>query len=135
MRVGYFDTSVLVAIAFDEPGADRVVDAVRTLDVALSATLLESEFLAAAQREGLRREAKRLLGPIRWVFPERRLTRELEAVLDTGYLRGADLHHIATALYLFPKPGEAYFVTLDQRQEHAARQLGFQVLKQLMRGE
>lgn len=127
MKAAYVDTSALVAVAFGERESSRLTRTLRTFDRLYSATLLEAEFLAAAEREGLRREAAPLLRPIRWVYPDARLTAELEAVLDVGYLRGADLHHLATALRLFPEPGEAAFLTLDERQAELAGKLGFRL--------
>ena len=61
---------------------------------------------------------------IEWVFPTRSLAPEFRRVLDAGILRGADLWHVATALYLAPSPQDTYFITLDQRQERVARALG-----------
>jgi predicted nucleic acid-binding protein len=125
LQVGYVETSVLVAIAFDEPVVSSIVERVRSLDRIYSSTLLESEFLAALSREGVPGQAAALLDAIRWVFPNRRLTSELLLILEKGYLRGADLHHLATALYLFPDPSQAFFVTLDNEQSHVAQGLGF----------
>ena len=128
MRVGYLDTSCLVAVAFGEPGAVRLRGALPGMERVLSSTLLESEFMAAAEREGLRAAAHPLLEAIHWVHPGRRLTAEIEQVLQAGYVRGADLHHLATALFVFTDPSEASFFTLDSRQQELAAGLGFQVL-------
>ena len=56
------------------------------------------------------------------------------AYVDTSALvatafneRGADLWHIATALYLAREPGAISFVTLNERQRAVAVALGFQV--------
>ena len=51
----------------------------------------------------------------------------MEAVLASGYLRGADLWHVAAALYSFPDPRTATFLTLDNRQREVAEALGFQI--------
>jgi predicted nucleic acid-binding protein len=129
MRAGYLDTSVLVAIAFDEPEGRRLARQLRSFDEVLSSPLLESEFLAAAEREGAREQASRLLDPVTWIFLDRRLTSEIREILDHGSLKGADLHHLATALYLFPDPGQVRFLTLDRHQERVARKLGFRILE------
>ena len=84
MSVAYLDTSVLAAIAFDEPGA-----------------------AARAQR-----------------------LEEFATVLDTGYLRGAELRHVATALYVSCQSGSLSFVTRDARQSAVAEALGFLVLRE-----
>ena len=46
-------------------------------------------------------------------------------MLSAGYLRGADLWHLASALYLAGNPRNLPFITLDERQEVVARKLGF----------
>ena len=46
-------------------------------------------------------------------------------VLETGYIRGADLGHLATALYISPEPHRMSFITFDQQQKTRATQLGF----------
>ena len=63
---------------------------------------------------------------LRWILPERPLTSELTTVLAAGYLRGADLWHVATALYVAQELGDIAFVTLDTRQRVVAEALGFQ---------
>ena len=42
-----------------------------------------------------------------------------------GYVRGADLWHLACALYVAASPGELTFLTLDERQRTVAKALGF----------
>ena len=49
----------------------------------------------------------------------------MESALRAGNLRGADLWHIATALYAAPEPAAIAFVTLDRRQASVAAALGF----------
>ena len=125
MRIGYLDTSLLVAVAFDEPDVREWLPRLRSMERLYSSTLLESEFLSASEREGVRGSVQHLLSPIRWVHPQRRLTGEADLALACGFLRGADLHHLATALFLFPDPSEVHFLSLDARQAQVAGQLGF----------
>ena len=68
-----------------------------------------------------------LLRRIEWIFPDRVLTHEIERVLAVGRLRGADLWHVATALYLEPNPSELTFLTADIRQREVAAAVGFRV--------
>lgn len=68
-----------------------------------------------------------MLGRIEWVFPDRALTQEMERVLAAGRLRGADLWHVAHALYLAPEPGTMTFLTGDRRQREVAAAVGFRV--------
>lgn len=65
------------------------------------------------------------LDSLTWVLPDRRLTAEIERVLSVRRLRGADLWHLATALYLAESPADVDFLTLDAEQREAARELGF----------
>ncbi len=123
MKLAYVDGSALAALAFGEAHAERLGD-LAGYEHLLSSNLLEAELRSAFAREGLPFE-RRALADVRWVLPERPLTRELSAVLASGYLRGADLWHVATALYVAPRPEDLAFVTLDQRQATVAGALGF----------
>ncbi len=125
MSVAYVDTSAVLAIGLGDSVDGRVTTRLGTYSSLLSSNLLEAETRAAFHREGLEFDAETLVG-IEWVFPDRPLTQEFETVLATGYLRGADLWHLATALYLAQDPAEIAFVTLDVRQEAVAEALGFQ---------
>jgi len=70
-------------------------------------------------------EDDELIERIDWVIPDRPLSPEIERVLKIVYLRGADLWHVACALFLEPHPRELEFVTLDKQQRAVARELGF----------
>ena len=67
-----------------------------------------------------------LLAGIEWILPDRPLTEEIDAVLDAGYLRGADLLHMATALYAAKGEEGMTFLTLDRRLHGVAQTLRFQ---------
>jgi predicted nucleic acid-binding protein len=124
MTAAYVDTSALVAVAFDEPGAAEYRARLDGFDRLYGSNLLEAELRAAFQREEAELDAD-MLGGIDWVLPDRRLSREIARVQSAGYVRGADLWHLSCALYLAPSPGELVFVTLDARQGEVARKLGF----------
>ena len=124
MNVAYIDTSVLVAVAFGERSAAAMARRLNEFASLLSSNLLEAELRSVHAREERRFEAN-FLSPVEWVLPNRTLSREIAAVLDAGYVRGADLWHLATALYVAPEPSEIWFVTLDQRQRTTASALGF----------
>ena len=66
------------------------------------------------------------LSAISWVFPNRPLTAEVKKVVGAGYLRGADLWHVACALFVSPDPSQISFLTLDARQKEICRAVGFQ---------
>ncbi len=126
MSAAYVDTSALVAIAFDERGGASLAGRLAEPAHLLSSNLLEAELRAAFAREEISYTPS-LVSGIEWVLPDRPLAPELATVLEAGYLKGADLWHVATALYLAPEPRDLSFVTLDVRQQRVARALGFHI--------
>jgi hypothetical protein len=66
-----------------------------------------------------------LLLDVSWVLPRRPLTREIQQVAREEYVRGADLWHLACALFVAGDPGELTFATLDRRQAEVASAIGF----------
>jgi predicted nucleic acid-binding protein len=126
MNVAYVDTSALVAIAFGEAGGARLARRLESFDELLSSNLLEAELRATLTREDVS-DGDNLLTWIAWVLPDRTLGPEIGQVLSTGYLRGADLWHLACALYVAEDPKDLSFVTLDERQRELAAILGFVV--------
>lgn len=125
MKVAYVDSSVLVAIAFGEKGYRKQVLRLQAYDRLVSSNLQEAELSSALVREDVSVDPGGLLSHLDWLFPDRPLTPEYSRVLDCGYVRGADLWHLACALFLSPDPEEISFVTLDQRQRTVALALGF----------
>ena len=126
MKAAYVDTSCLVAIAFGESEATEVASRLREHDVLLSSNLLEAELRATLVREAAEVD-EALFSWIKWVLPDRPLSVEIIRVLRAGYLCGADLWHLATAMYVTPEPRDLTFLTLDRRQEEVAEELGFKV--------
>ena len=124
MSVAYVDSSALISIAFAESRGGSSLANLLTFDRVIASNLLEAEVRSAFAREGLRFQWPPGLD-IEWIFPDRPLTSEFARVLQAGYLRGADLWHVATALYVAVDPREMFFVTLDGRQREVARTLGF----------
>jgi predicted nucleic acid-binding protein len=119
------DTSCLVAIAFGEPGADELAARLGTVERLVASNLLEAELRAALRREEVSANPADLLTRMSWLLPDRPLTLEFGMVLDAGYLRGADLWHVACALFLDPGRRSLAFFTLDTRQAGIAGVLGF----------
>lgn len=124
MKVAYVDTSCLVAIAFGERRAVALARRLDSYDELVAASLLEAELRSAFVREGVKPDAI-LLGGVSWVIPDRPLSSEITRVLASGYVRGADCWHLATALYLAEDPATIAFLTLDARQAEVAKALGF----------
>ncbi len=124
MKAAYVDTSCLVAVAFGEEGGATLARRLETYDALFASNLLEAELRAVFAREAVAFD-RELLNGVSWVLPDRPLGPEFEQVLAAGYVRGADLWHVATALYLAENPGEIDFLTLDTRQGEIAAKLGF----------
>lgn len=132
MALAYIDTSCLVAIAFGEPHSAELAHKLEGCRQLLAANLLEAEFHAALVREGMEKNGDDLLSWVTWIFPDRPLSPELRRVTEHGYVRGADLWHLACALFLAgDNPSELIFATLDHRQTEVAMVLGFQSLEEL----
>lgn len=126
MSVAYVDTSALVAVAFDDRSGSAIAGRLDAFSRLLASNLLEAELRAVFARERVD-FAINLVAGIDWVLPDRPLAPEMTAVLESGQLHGADLWHVAIALYAAPEPGQIAFVTRDERQQAAAEALGFQV--------
>lgn len=125
MKVGYVDSSCLVAIAFGEAGSGELAAELGSFDLLLSSNLLEAELRSALVRERVAEAPDALLDALGWVLPDRPLSAELVEVLRAGHLRGADLWHLACALMLRADLPEMGFLTLDTPQAQVAAQLGF----------
>lgn len=126
MAIAYVDTSCLVAIAFQERGAAALRRRLLSFGDLLSSNLLEAELRSTFLREKIS-ESPELIAALSWVIPDRPLTAEIVRVLQTGYVRGADCWHLATALYIAPDASSLHFITLDERQRGVATALGFLV--------
>ena len=72
MSVAYVDTSVLTAIAFDEPGTAAYAQRLDEFARLISSNLLEAELRAAFARENLLFHESAVAG-IEWVLPTGRL--------------------------------------------------------------
>ena len=125
LPTAYADTSALLAVALEEPTAAAIAQRLAQFPRLVASNLLEAEMRAAFRRLGLEFNDG-LLSDIEWVVPDRPLTEEIKHALSVAYLRGADLWHIATALYVQDTvAGEMTFITLDNRQRTVAANLGF----------
>ena len=132
VKLAYVDTSALTALALGEAGAASLGD-LNDYDALFSSNLLEAELRSVFAREGVPFE-RSVFADVQWILPERPLTLELSVVLASGYLRGADLWHVATALYASPRPEDLAFVTLDRRQATVASGVGFMVVPAVAHG-
>jgi predicted nucleic acid-binding protein len=124
LSAAYLDSSFLLATLLGEPRARGLQTVLERFDDLVASDLLVAEVLATAIREGLDLELVR--GPPRSVLPDRSLERELPEILQLGRLPGADLWHLACALFV---AGDARhdlaFLSRDAPQRRLARELGF----------
>lgn len=126
MKLAYVDTSSLVAIALGEPGGEALARRLSGFDRLLTSNLTEAELRAAFHREEVEKAAG-FLDALTWFFPDRPLTAEYKRVLEHGPQNGADLFHLACALFLHESlDGELIFVSSDRGQSKTARRLGLQ---------
>lgn len=115
MTVAYVDTSVLVAVSFNEENSTALAARLGEYPRLVASNLVEAELRAVFARERCRFPPDAVAN-IEWILPDRRLSSEIATVLEAGYVRGADLWHLATALY-----------AADDRQSQVAAALGFTV--------
>lgn len=127
MKAAYVDSSSFVAVALEQLEARKVRGRLGTFQRIFASNLLEAEVRSALRREDIHDFPETLLDDVNWVLPDRPLTPELQRVLALGWTRGADLWHLACALFVAPNPRQFSFVTLDDPQRDLARRLGFTV--------
>jgi predicted nucleic acid-binding protein len=127
VTAAYLDTSFLLAILFGESRSGTLQRIVDRFEHIFSSDLLVAECLSAATRE--RVDPARMLVALRRVsvvLPPRSLEAEVLEASAQGYLRGADLWHVACALFLADAArSEFAFLSRDAAQRKVAGQLGF----------
>jgi predicted nucleic acid-binding protein len=128
VTTAYLDSSVLLSIAFREPTATGLQRILGRYDRLVSSDLIVAECLSAAQREEIDHETMlTTLRPIALILLSRSLAREMREALDEGPLRGADLWHVACAMFLAADArAEVAFLSRDQPQRRLAKRVGFQ---------
>lgn len=130
MKAAYIDSSLLIALRFAEAEVSEMVVENLHHHQLYASNLLEAEVRAYYWRKNVPFSASVLAG-IEWIMPSRTLRPEIAEALSAGYLRGADLWHVATALYLRRNSPELSFATLDARQGEVASALGFKAIEHL----
>jgi predicted nucleic acid-binding protein len=127
VSAAYLDTSFFVAVVLGEPGSARLQRILAAYDRVLTSDLLVAEALGAAVREGVDVDLLRpALTAVTLVLPSRSLETEMRQALDLGRLRGADLWHVACALFVAGAARhELAFLSRDTAQRAVARRLGF----------
>lgn len=128
MSAAYLDSSFLLAILLQQPRHRALRSVLARFDPLIAGDLLVAEVLATAAREGIPVEAVRpAIESIDLVLPDRSLEPEALEVLRHGRLRGADLWHLACALYVASDERDGLaFLSRDAPQRELARRLGFE---------
>jgi len=127
LKSGYLGFVFFLGIAFSEGNAQALQRKLNAFDRLHSSNLLEAEVRSAFAREGIAAPEDALFESVIWTLPDRPLTPEFRTILAHGHQKGADLWHLACALYLSPDGRNISFLTLDSRQKRAAQKLGFAV--------
>jgi hypothetical protein len=123
----YVDTTALLPIDSGEQPVARIIR--RRLDdftFLFSANLLEAEVREAFTRRGRDFDGD-ALSEIRWIMPNRSLAGEMAAIAGVANLPAARLWHRAVALFFAELIPGLVFITLDEQQEAAARDLGLAI--------
>ena len=125
-RYAYLDTSAFVKLCWPEPESEALHEFLRDWPIRVSAALLWTEALRAAQRQppGRVEQARRLLQRIPMVEVGRTLFRQA-GLMGPAHVRSLEAIHIAAAMSLGPDLG--VLITYDDRLVAAAELLGLQV--------
>ena len=121
----YIDTSAILAIEFGEADAPYAKERIDHASTLIASNLMEAEVRSAMRRLGTGLDPK-LISTWTGSIQIDHSRPEFDVILRAGYLRGADLWHVAVALFASPDPSQISFITLDMRQRNVARDIGFQ---------
>ncbi|MCB0317501.1 MAG: type II toxin-antitoxin system VapC family toxin [Bdellovibrionales bacterium] len=125
----YVDTSVLVSIYFADANYSKYIKSLKKYNDIYSSILLEAELCSVVAREEKNLDlVEKVLSNIQIFSPNKSILPECERVLSHGYLRGADLYHLACALAIDPSALEMDFISADKKQIKIAKSLGFKTL-------
>ena len=126
MKYYYLDISVVITIVLDQPRSAEFLNLIKSAKL-YSHELLVSECFAVAKREEIAfSDMAKAIQEINIVTEIPQLETILEEILQIGYCRGADLHHLACAKFLAPDFSIG-FLSADNSQERLARLLGFPI--------
>ena len=125
-RYAYLDTSAFAKLCWPEPESEALREYLSDWPLRVSATLLWTETLRAAQRQSSARaeHAERLLARMALIELDRPLLRQA-GLLGPADTRSLDAIHIAAAMSLGSDLGA--LITYDGRMAVAARLFGLPV--------
>jgi len=127
-RYAYLDTSAFVKLCWPEPESEALHGFLREWPLRVSAGLLWTEALRAAQRQPAPRieQTQRLLQRLPMLEIDRALFRQA-GLLGPSNMRSLDAIHIAAAMSLGPDLGVV--ITYDERMVSAASLFGLPVAR------
>ena len=130
LAIAYLDPTALIPIVFEEePVGAAIQERLNHFPVLVSSNLLEAELRGRLEREGQIFDPDWLSG-IEWVQPRGSLGSEMDRIQAFASLSPTRMWHLANAVYfadrlsLAHRRAELAFITLDEQQETAARDLG-----------
>lgn len=127
--IAYVDSSVVIALIFDEPEAKKFQKDLANYKIIFSSNILEAEVYSACRREGRAfAAAKEFIDNVSLYFSDRSYEPEYQTIARLGYLRGADALHLATAMDFDPGCKKTVFFTADEQQKKLAQLIGFKVV-------
>ena len=129
--IAYLDPTALIPVVFgEEPVGAVTQERLNRFPILVFSNLLEAELRARFERERQIFDPGWLSG-IEWVQPRGSLGSEMARIQAIVSLSPVLLWHLASAMYLQQRQSLASrqyrlaFITLDEQQETAARELGF----------
>ncbi len=131
LAIAYLDPTALIPVVFgEEPVGDVTQERLNRFPILMSSNLLEAELRVEFELQGQIFDPDWLSG-IEWVQPRGGLGSEMARIQAIVSLSPVLLWHLANAMYLASRLSltsrqyQLAFITLDEQQETAARELGF----------
>ncbi len=130
LAIAYLDPTALIPIVFgEEPVGAATQERLNRFPVLVSSNLLEAELRGRFEREGQLFDLDWLSG-IEWVQPRGSLGSEMDRIQALTSLSPIRMWHLANAVHLASRlsltnrRADLAFITLNEQQEAAARDLG-----------
>ena len=133
LAITYLDPTALIPIVFEEdPVGVTTQERLNHFPVLVSSNLLEAELRGRFEREGQLFDLDWLSG-IEWVQPRGSLGSEMDRIQAFASLSPIRMWHLDNAVYfadrlsLTNRRADLAFITLNEQQETAARDLGLRI--------
>lgn len=120
----YIDTSVPMAIHYNERAGVEIARRLNNVQIMMSSPILEAELLRATGNDRVPDILRRITRFL-WVMPNAIPSAEMSRVHRVANLEPLRLWHLTIALQAKQHLPSLAFMTLDEQQQSAARDLGF----------